>query len=129
VMDWCLSRAVSGLLHDNEADEDNEVDTGVVVEERADEVDSEAVERLVDSQVNERANDIGHVAGEGGNVESLSVDRDTDGTDECLVATSSPSPTHRCKKSRAGSTNHSAMTWSIVVSTCPNWLQRSAKVI
>jgi hypothetical protein len=51
VMDWYLSRAVSGLLHDNEADEDNQVDTGEVVDEPADEADSEAVERLVDSQV------------------------------------------------------------------------------
>ena len=129
MMDRCLSRAVSGLLHDNEADEDNEVDTGEVVDEPADEADSEAVERLVDSLVDERANEIDHVASEGGNVESRSVDGDADGSDDCLAATSSPPPTHRCKKSRAGTTNHSAMTWSIVVSTCPNWLQRSDKVI
>jgi len=98
-MDRCLSRAVSGLLHDNEADEDNELDTGEVVDEPADEADSEAVERLVDSQVVERANEIDHVASEGGTVESLSVDRDTDGNDDCLAATSSPPPTHRCKES------------------------------
>jgi len=98
-MDQCLSRAVSGLLHDNKADEDNEVDTGEVVDEPADEADSEAVEGLVDSQVDERANEIDHVASEGGNVESLSVDGDTDGSDACLAATSSPPPTHRCKTS------------------------------
>jgi len=129
VMDRCLSRAVSGLLHDNEADKDNEVDTGEVVDVPADEADSEAVERLVDSQVDERANEIDHVASEEGNVESRSVDGDADGSDDCLAATSRPPPTHPCKKSRAGTTNHSAMTWSIVVSTCPNWLQRSDKVI
>ena len=142
MMDRCLSRAVSGLLHDNKADEDNEVDTGEVVDEPADEVDtgevvdepadevdSEAVERLVDSQVNELANEIDHVASEGGNVESLSVDGDTNGSDDCLAATSGPPPTHQCKKSRAGTTNHSAITWSIVVSTRPNWLQRFDKVI
>jgi len=129
VMDRCLSRAVSGLLHDNEANENNEVDAGEVVDEPADEVDSKAVERLVDSQVNERANEIDHVASEGGDVESLSVDGDTDGSNDCLAATSSPPPTHQCKNSRAGTTNHSAMTWSIVVSTRPNWLQRSDKVI
>jgi len=129
LIDWCLSRAVSGLLYDNEADEDNEVDTGEVVDEPADEADSEAVERLVDSQVDERANQIDHVASEGGNVHSRSIDRDADGSADCLVATSSPPPTHRCTKSRAGTTNHSAMTWSIVVSTCPNWFQRSDKVI
>jgi hypothetical protein len=129
VMDRCLSRAVSGLLHDNEADEDNEVDTGEVVDEPTDEADSEAVARLVDSQVDERAKEIDHVASEVGNVESQSVDGDADGSDDCLAATSSPPPTHRCNKSRAGTTNHSLMTWSIVVSTCPNWLQRSEKVI
>jgi hypothetical protein len=62
-------------------------------------------------------------------VESRSVDGDADGSDDCLAATSSPPPMHRCKKSRAGTRNHSAMTWSKVVSTCPNWLQRSDKVI
>jgi len=129
VIDRCLSRAVGGLLHDNEADEDNEVDTGEVVDKPAHEADSEAIERLVDSQVDERANEIDHVASEGGNVESRSVDGDADGSDDCLAATSSPPPTHRCKKSRACTTNHCAMTWSIVVSTCPNWLQRSDKVI
>ena len=128
-MDRCLSRAVSGLLHDNEADKDNEVDTGEVVDEPADEADSDAVERLVDSQVDERANEIDNVASERGNGESRSVDGDADASDDCLAATSSPPPTHRCKKSPAGTTNHSAMTWSIVVSTCPNWLQRSDKVI
>jgi hypothetical protein len=109
-MDRCLSRAVSGLLHNNEADEDNEVDTGEVVDEPADEADSEAVQRLVDSQVDERANEIDYVASKGGNVESRSVDGDADGSDDCLAATRSPPPTHRCKKSRAGTTNHSAMT-------------------
>jgi hypothetical protein len=68
-MDRCLSRAVSGLRHDNEADEDNEVDTGVVVDEPTDEADREAIKRLVDSQVDERTNEIDHVASEGGNVE------------------------------------------------------------
>jgi hypothetical protein len=92
-------------------------------------MDSEAVERLGDSQIDERANVIDHVSSEGGNVEYRSVDRDTNESDHCLAATSSPPPTHRCKKSRAGTTNHSAMTWSIVVSTCPNWLHRSDKVI
>ena len=57
-----MSRAVSCLLHDNEADEDNEVDPGEVVEEPGDDVDSEAVERLVQSEVDERANEIDHVA-------------------------------------------------------------------
>jgi hypothetical protein len=128
-MDRCLSRAVSRLLHDNEVDEDNEVDSGEVVVEPADEADCEGVERLVGSQVDERANEIAHVASEGGNMESRSVDGDADGSDDCLAATSSPPPTHRCKKSRACTTNHSAMTWSIVVSTCPNWLKRSDKVI
>jgi len=99
VMDRCLSRAVSGLLHDNEADKDNEVDTGEVVDEPADEADSEALERLVDSQLDERANGIDHVTSEGGNVESRSVDGDADGSDDCLAATSSPPPTHQCKKS------------------------------
>ena len=51
LMDRCWSRPVSGLLHDNEADEDNQVDTGEVVDEPGDEADSEAVERLVDTQV------------------------------------------------------------------------------
>jgi hypothetical protein len=32
-------------------------------------------------------------------VESRSVDGDADGSDDCLAATSSPPPTHRCKKS------------------------------
>jgi hypothetical protein len=98
-MDQCLSRDVSGLLHDNEADEDNEVDTGEVVDEPTDEADSEAVERLVESQVDERANEIDHVASAGGNVESRSADGDADGSDDCLAATSSPPPEHRCKKS------------------------------
>jgi len=129
VMDWCLSRAVSGLLHDNEANEDNEVDTGEVVGEPDDAADSEAVERLVDSQADEQANEIDHVASEGSIVESQSVLGDADGSDDCLAATCSPPPTHRCKKSQAGTTNHSAMRWSIVVSTCPNWLRRSDKVI
>ena len=93
-MDRCVSGAVSGQLHDNETDEDNEVDTGKVVDDPADEADSEAVERLVDLLVDERANEIDHVPTEGGNVESLSVDGDTDGSDDCLAATSSPPPTH-----------------------------------
>jgi hypothetical protein len=87
-----LSRAVSGLLHDNEADEDNLVDTAVVVDEPTDEADSEDVERLVDSQVDERTNEIDHVARKGGNVEFLSIDRDTDRSDDCVAATSSPPP-------------------------------------
>jgi len=128
-MDWCSSRAVSGLLHDNEADKDIEVDTSDVVDEPADDADSEHIERLVDSQVDERANEIDHVAMEGGNVESLSVDGDTDGSDDCLAATSSSPPTHRAKKSRGGTTIHSAMTQSIVVSSRPNWLQCCDKVI
>jgi hypothetical protein len=53
-------------------------------------------------------------------VESRSVDGDTDGSDDCLAATGSPASTHRCKKSRAGTTNHSAITWSIVVSPRAN---------
>jgi len=121
-MDRCLSWAFGGLLYDNEADEDNQLDTGEVVDEPTDEADSEAVERLVDSQVGERANEFDHVASEGGDVESRSVDGDADGSDDCLAATSSPLPTHRCKKSRAGTTKHPGMTRSIVVSTCPNWL-------
>lgn len=32
------------------------------------------------------------------------------------------------KMSEAGATKHAAMTWSIVVSTCPNWLQYSGRV-
>ena len=62
MMDRCLSKAVSGLLHDEEADKDNEVDTGEVVDELSDEADSEAAERLLDSQVDDRANGIDHVA-------------------------------------------------------------------
>jgi hypothetical protein len=93
-MDRCLPRAGSGLQHDNEADEDNVVDTCEVVDEPADEADSEAIKRLVDSQVNERTNEIDHVASAEGNVEPLSVDRDTNGSDDCLAGTSSPSPTH-----------------------------------
>ena len=129
MIDWCLSRAVSGPLHSEEADEDNEVDTREVGDEPADEADSEAIKRHVDSQVDERANEIDHVASYGGNVESRSVDGDAHGSDDCLAATSSPPATHRCKKSRAGTTNHFSLTWSIVVSTCPNWLQGSDKVI
>jgi len=75
------------------------VDTGEVVDEPTDEADSEAVERLVDSQVDEGANEIDHVASEGGNMESWSVDGDADGSDDCLAATCSPPPTHQCKKS------------------------------
>jgi hypothetical protein len=128
-MNRCLSRAVSGLLQDTEAEEDKVVHAGEVVEEPADEADSEAVERLVDSQVDEGGNVIDYVATQGGKVESLSVDGDTNGSDYCLAAASSPPSTHRCKKSRAGNTNHSAMSSSIVVSTRPNWLQHSDKVI
>jgi hypothetical protein len=62
-------------------------------------------------------------------VELLSVDGDTDGGDDCFVASSSPPPMHRCKMSRAGTTNYPAMTWSIVLHTHPNWLQHSDKVI
>jgi len=85
-MDQCLSRAVCGLLHDNEADKDNQVDTREVVDKPADEVNCEAVDRLLDSQVDERTNEIDHVASDIGNVESLSVDGDTDGCDHCLAA-------------------------------------------
>jgi len=129
VLDRYLPRADSGLLHDNEDDKDNKVDPGEVVDEPTNTADGEAVERLVDSQVDEHANEIDHVASEGGNVECWSVDGDPDGSDDCLAATSSPPPTHRCRKSRAGTTNHYAMTCSIVVTTRPNWLQRSDKVI
>jgi len=129
VMDRCLSRAGSGLLHNNEADEDNEVDTGELVDEPADEVDSEAVKRLVDSQVNERAKEIDHMSSEGGNVVSRSVDRATDESNDCLAATSSPPPTYPFKKSQAGATNHFAITWSIIVSTRRNWVESSDKVI
>jgi len=129
VMDRCLSRAVSGLLQDNEAAQDNDAHTGEVVDELADEADCEAVERLVDSQVDECANEIDLVASEKGKVESLSVDRDADRSDDCLAATRNSPAVLGCNKFRVGSTNHSAMTWSIVVSTGPNWLQRSDKVI
>ena len=128
-MGRCLSRAVSGLLHNNEADENNAVDTGEVVDRPADEADGKAVESLVDSHVDEHANVIDHVTSEGGNVESLSVDGDTDGSDDCLAAMSSSPPTHRYKNSRAGTTNYPALTWSIVVSTRPNWLQRSDNLV
>jgi hypothetical protein len=129
VIDVCLSSAVSGLLHDNEADEDTEADAAKVVHKPADKGDSEVVERLLDLHVNECANAIDYVASEGGNMESLSVEGHTDGSDDCLAATSSPLPMHRCSKSRGGTTNHSTMTRSMVVSTSPNWLQRSDKVI
>jgi len=36
VMDRCLSRAVSGLLHEKEPNNDNEVNTGRVVDKPAD---------------------------------------------------------------------------------------------
>jgi hypothetical protein len=93
-MDQCLPRVVSSQLHDSEDDKDSEVDTGEVVDESADEPDSEAVERVVDSQVEELTNEIDHVASEGGSVEFWTVDKDTDGHDDCLAATSSPPPTH-----------------------------------
>jgi len=129
VMDRCLSRAVRGQLLHNQADKDNEVDTGGVVDEPADVVDSKAVERVADSQVDERASVINHIASEGGNVESQSVDGDTDASDDCPAARSSPPARDRCKKSRACPPSHTGMQWLIVVSTCPNWLQRSDKVI
>jgi hypothetical protein len=73
VMAWCLSRVVSGLLHDNKANEDDEVDTDVVVEEHPDEADSEATQRLDDSHLDECANELDHVASEADNVESRIV--------------------------------------------------------
>jgi hypothetical protein len=85
--------------NDNQADEDHEVYTGVAVDKHADEADSESVERLVDTQVEERGNEMDHVASDGGNVESLSVDGDTDWSDDCLAATSNPPCTHQCKMS------------------------------
>jgi hypothetical protein len=65
----------------------------MVVDEPTDEADSKDVERLVYSQVDERTNEIEHVASKGGNVEFVSIDRDTDRSDDCLAATSSPFPT------------------------------------
>jgi hypothetical protein len=120
-----LARAVNGLLQDNQADKDNVVDTRELVYEFANEAHSEAVARLVDGQVDQLANKIDYVAGDGGNVESWSVDGDTDGSDDCLAATISPPAMHRCRKSRAGisTSNYSDMSWSIVVCTCSNWVQ------
>jgi len=94
-----LSRAISGQLHDNEADNDIQVDSGEVVDERADDADSEAVERLVDPQVDEHANEIDHVASECGHEASRSVDGDSDESYDCLAATSSPPPMYLGKKS------------------------------
>jgi len=129
VMDRCLSCAVTCPLENNKAKEDDEFDTGEVVDEPPDEVDSEAVPWIVDSISYECPNEIDHVTNKRGNVESRSVDGDTDGSDDCLAATWSPPPTHRCKKSWAGTTNNSAMTWSIVATTHLIWLQCSEKVI
>jgi hypothetical protein len=61
---------------------DDEVDTVWVGDKPGDRADSEAVERLFDVQVDKRATEIDHMASEGGNVESLSVDGDTYGSDE-----------------------------------------------
>jgi hypothetical protein len=55
-MNRYLSMARCGPLHDNEADADHEVDASQVLDESADEADCEAVERLVDGQVEELAN-------------------------------------------------------------------------
>jgi len=90
-----LSRAVSRQLHDNDVDEDNIVDPYDVVDKSADKADSEAVERPVDCEVDERADVIYLVATKGGNVESRSVDADADGSNDCFAATSKPPPTHR----------------------------------
>jgi len=98
-MGQSLLKAISRLVHDHEADEDNEVDTSEVVDEPGDQADSEAVERLVDSKIDERENEIDHVASKGGNVEFRSVDGDANRSDDCLAATSCPPPTHRCQKS------------------------------
>jgi len=125
----CFSSIYSGLLHNNESDEHNDVHTGQLVDTPPDKEDREAVERLVDSQVDEQANEIDHVASRGQNVESWIVDWDTKQSDDCLAAISNPPPVHQGKKSQAGTTHHSPMTWSIVVSTRPNRLQRSHKVI
>lgn len=61
-----MSRALSGLPSDEKANKDSEVDTGGVANEYTDEVDSEAIDRLMDSEVDERANAIEHVANEAG---------------------------------------------------------------
>jgi len=47
-MDLCLSRAVCGLLLNDNAYEENDVDNGEVVDSPDDVVDDEAVERPVD---------------------------------------------------------------------------------
>jgi len=54
----CLSSTVSSLLHNNKADEDIEVGTGVVVNETADKEDSEDFERRLDFHVEEHSNEI-----------------------------------------------------------------------
>ena len=72
------------------------VDAGDGVDEHADEVDSKAGEKFVDSQVNEQTNQINQVASKGGNVVSQSVDGDTDGSDSDsgFAVTSSRPPRH-----------------------------------
>ena len=100
MIDRCSSSAVSDLLHVNEANEDRKVEIGEVVDTPSDEANSEVVEKFLNSQVDERGNEIHHVASEGGPVVSQSVDEDTYGSHDCVAATSSPPPpTHRCNKS------------------------------
>jgi len=128
-IDRCLSRAVTSLLHDVKAHKGNNIDTGVVLDEPADKADSDAVESLLHFEVDERADKIEHEGSKGGNVECRRVEGETNGSDDGLPATSSPPATHWCDQSRAGITNHCAVTWLLVVSTCPNWLQYSDKLI
>jgi len=80
-MDWGLSRAVSGLLHDTKADQDIHMGTGEVVDKPADEADSEAIDWPDDSQADECVNQIDYMASKSGNVESQSVDGDTEESD------------------------------------------------
>jgi len=94
-----LSRGVRGLLYNDKADEDNEVDTGEAVDEPADGVDSESVGSIVDLYVDTHPNKTETVTRQGGNVQPWSVDRDTDGSDDTLAATSCTPPLHRCKES------------------------------
>jgi hypothetical protein len=60
MMDQCLPRVVSSQLHDSEDDKESEVDTGEVVDEPADDVDSEAIKRPRNSHLHEHANEIDH---------------------------------------------------------------------
>jgi len=129
VMDQCLSGAVSSQLHHNKAHKVSELDIGEVVDKPTDDADSEDIMRPGDSHLDERANEIDHFPSKWGNVESQSVARDTDASDDCLAATSSPPATHRYTKSQADTPNRSTMTLLIVICTCSNWHQPSDEVI